>query len=216
MQSLSKPPEDYRALCRLAVVSVVLGAFSVLTAFHWSFLVLPLAALISGWRAIKRINALPEQLTGRTVAWVGIGLASGMWLFGGVCWAVSQMREVPPGYRLITFDDLQPNPNVVGEIFPPAILKLEGEKVFLRGYIYPGQQMFGIKEFILVPTLGHCSFCTRELRSTEMVLVRMQGDLRARYAPRLTRVGGRMRLDREAARARYGSIPYIIDADYIR
>jgi hypothetical protein len=85
------------------------------------------------------------------------------------------------------------------------------QRVFIRGFIYPGRQTQGIKEFVLVPTLGHCSFCFTQLRPTDFVRVRLVGDLTVDYTSTEIGVGGRLRVDRLSAQA-----PYALEADHVQ
>ena len=209
------PPARYRAVSPLAVISVILGAASIVLFFHWTMVVVPLAGLICGWRALRRIDS-SEDMTGVNVAVAGMALSAVMGGLGGMLLVLTGRYEVPMGYRAISFSDLQPDLNDREQLLPPLVDKLEGERVFIRGFIYPGRQASGLKQFIFVPSVSHCNFCSQQLRSTEMIMVKMGGDLTAEYTTRLTRVGGRLKVDREAAKERFGSMPYTIECDYVR
>jgi hypothetical protein len=177
---------------------------------------LPLLGLFCGWLALKRTARTTAELTGGGLALTGIGLSLFLGGVGGGLLLFTGRFEVPFGYRVVTWDELQTDPNRPADLIPPAIEKLEKEKVFVRGYMYPGRQVIGLRSFVLVPTEGHCNFCTRQLRSSEMIMVVMAGDLRADYTSKLARVGGRLRLDREQAMNPYGGFPYIIECDHFR
>lgn len=212
---LPEPPKRYRAVSPLGVLSVVFGAASILLFFHWSLIVLPLLGLLLGWLALRRL-ARGDDLTGAGLAMGGIALSVVMGGVGGTLYYFTSRHEVPVGYKVVTFTDLQPDPANPTEPLPPLVDDLEGEKVFFRGYIYPGRQVIGLKRFILVPSQSHCSFCTRQLRSTEMMQIEMAGDLTANYTSRAVGVGGRLRIDRAAAAFPYGTFPYRLECDYVR
>ncbi len=133
-----------------------------------------------------------------------------------------QKHSVPAGYKAITFDDLQPNPDDPSEIIPQAAFDLEpndkdpDKRIFISGYIYPGRRTVNIKEFIFVPTLSHCNFCTAQLKSTEMINVKFTGDLTTDYTLNEIKIGGKMRIDRDQLLNPLGGLPYQLEADYLQ
>ncbi len=212
------PEAVYRALSTSAVLSVVFGALSWLSALHWGWGILPLLGVASALWAWRRISRTPEELSGLALAKAGLGLSLGLWAAGALCYYVVVMRDVPYGYTPITFEQLQPDPDKPGQLIAPLAVELQetDAKVFLRGYMYPGRQTTGLKKFVLVPTIGHCSFCMTRLKSTEMIHVELTGDLATRYKSTLVSVGGKLIVDPSAAASLYGGFPYQIQADYIR
>lgn len=64
----------YRAISRLAVLSLVLGVLSVFCFADLTFLVAAVAAVVTGYLAERRIQRLPEILTGRGLAQAGLAL----------------------------------------------------------------------------------------------------------------------------------------------
>ena len=197
----------------MAVASLVFGVLSILTVFSWFFAVVPLLGIMLGRLALHRIRDFPGELTGRGLAWAGVAVSLGLWIFGCACLVFTRYREVPYGYTALSFESLQPDKDVPGEKIPPAILDLQDKKVFIKGHMYPGRRSMGIKQFILVPTIDHCKFCSRQLKSTEMILVTLAGDLNTRYRSRLTGFGGKLRIDAEQASRAFGGLPYRIEAD---
>ena len=206
----------YRTLNVLAVVSTVFGALSILTAFTPFLGPVPVAGVILAMLALRQIRRAPEEYTGRGFAIAGLLLSLGLWVVGAGCYVYGQHRGVPHGYKLISFDDLQPDPDVPGEVIPPVVLELDDKKIFIRGFMYPGRRYTRIKQFILVPTMDHCNFCSRSLKSTEMVGIKLVGDLVTNYRNRLAGFGGTLRIDEEQAARPFGGMPYRIDADEVR
>jgi hypothetical protein len=64
----------YRAISSLAVFSLIFGLLSVFSFASLWFLLLMAGSTITGWLAIRRIRRVPEILTGRSLAVVGIGV----------------------------------------------------------------------------------------------------------------------------------------------
>jgi hypothetical protein len=209
------PHAHYREVNRFAVIGVVLGALSILTMFGWFFGVLPLAGIVLGILALRQIDAAPGDMTGRGFAIAGIVLSAVLWIVGTGYIVFVAINEVPVGYTVLTFEDLQPNPDNAGELIPQKILDLEDKYVYIKGYMYPGRQNTGIQQFVLVPSRFHCQFCQRDLKSTEMVQVSTVGDLLADFAVNKTGVGGKFHVDLGEATRPLGGLPYKIEADYL-
>jgi hypothetical protein len=212
LTSPAPPPANrYRALNPLAITSVVLGALSILTALHWAFVVVPLAAIIVGWIAWKQIRKAPEEWIGATLVLIGVGLAIAMWILGYGWLILARSSEVPPGYDRVTYAMLQPDPLKPTEPIPQTALDMDDRKVYMQGYMQSRRTLTGIKEFILCPTNGDCPFCTPSPRPTEKVKVILQGDLEATYTTHPIGVAGHFRINRKNA----GGIPYELEAEYL-
>ena len=215
-------PLSYRVVNPLAVTSLVLSVLTFLTMFSWFFFFIPVAAIIFGWAALSKMARFPGQYTGGKLAVAGIITAIGLWIFGTVFMVFIAGAEVPLGYTKITFTQMQPDPDTPGEIIPPDAFDLQFDetsmdkkRVFIKGYIFPGRQTIGLKNFILVPSQMHCKFCSRQLKSTEMISVSLEGDLQTNYSTNLMRVGGKLHIDKAEAAKPLGGLPYRIEADYI-
>ena len=202
----------YRSVNPWAVASVLLGVLSVTAAFDRLFIFIPLGGAFAGWKALRQLRHFREVQTGIILARVGIA-TSVFFGLSGTIFLHFVMNDVPYGYTEITFEDLQPNP---GEAVARYALELQptmrdDRKVFIRGFIYPGRQTQGIKDFVLVPTLGHCSFCFTQLRPTDFVRVKLASDLTVDYRSTEIAVGGRLHVDQLSPQA-----PYALEADHVQ
>src|SRR5437773_1671732 len=86
VQPYASPPEaveDYRALSTAAVTSVLLGLLGGVAFLHWLLGLVPLLGLLAGVYALFQIKRRSDELTGRGLTWVGIGL-SAFCLVGGL------------------------------------------------------------------------------------------------------------------------------------
>jgi hypothetical protein len=213
-------PQRYRSLSWLAILSLAVGVFSFFTVFHPVFGVIPLLAIVLGWYAVRKIHGTPGEYTGEAFAWGGIAAAVALGLSGLIIDHYIQIHSIPSGYQPITFDDLQSLNEQ--EIIPAAAYDLEptdqnrDKRIYISGFIYPGRRTLRLKEFILVPTLGHCQFCSRQLKSTEMIFVKFTGDLKTDYTNNLVKVGGKFHIDREQVANPFGGLPYQLEADYFQ
>ena len=213
----TEPESDYRAVNLWALASILLGVLSVTAALDWLFVFIPLAGVMTGWRALRQFRRLGEAQMGIMLAHAGIA-SSVLFGLSGAVFLHFVVRNVPYGYKEITFQDLQPDP---GELVSRYAVELQptlsrDQKVFIKGFIYPGRQTRGIKEFVLVPTLGHCSFCMPQIRSTDLIRVKLVSDLTVDYRSWEIGVGGRLRVNPEAARNPRGQPPYSLEADYVK
>jgi len=214
---------QYRSVNVTAVLSVIFGVLSILTVFGWIFWAVPILSIALAVRALKQIQYASQEYMGEGFARAGIAVAIVLWLSGMYIQHYIQQHSIPSGYKPITFDYLQPNPDKFDEIIPPAAFDLEpsdkdpDKRVFIKeGYIYPGRRSINIKEFILVPTLAHCNFCQQQLKSTEMINVKLTGDLSTDYYSQPIKVGGKLHIDREQLLNPLGGLPYQLEADYLQ
>ena len=216
-------PVGYRTVNPFAVTSLALGVLSFLTMFTWFLFVIPLAGVTFGWIALGQMSRRPGQYTGNKLAVAGILSSVVLWTLGTTYVVFVAGTEVPIGYTRVTFTQMQPNPDNKGEVVPQEILDLQFDetsmdkkRIFIKGYLYPGRQTIGLRNFILVPSQSHCKFCSSQLRSTEMISVKLEGDLKINYRTQLVAVGGKLRVDTAEAAKPLGGAPYFIDADYVR
>ena len=65
--------------------------------FWWPLAIIPIAGMVVGWLALRRIRAAPEEWTGLKLAQWGIGVSLALWIVG-YAWYFAGMREIPFGY----------------------------------------------------------------------------------------------------------------------
>jgi hypothetical protein len=220
----SSSPLEYRSLSALAIFGLAAAAFSILTVFHWLFWLIPLTAIYLGNRAIKQIYSAPTEYTGLGFARAGMAAALVLGLIGhSIHWYI-QKYTVPHGYKPITWDLLQPDPQNPAEIIPEAARKLEPDdtdrdrRIYIAGFLndQSTRQMSNIKQFILVPTLSHCNFCQINLKSTEMILVKFTGGLTIDRTQNEIKLGGKFKVDPDQAANPFGGLPYVLEADFLQ
>lgn len=152
------PADAYRALATSAVASLALGVLSILALLDWWLALIPIAGVILGLVALRKIHKQPEEYTGRGVAIAGIVLGTLFWLGGFGRLGYIHATEVPTGYARIDYSLLQPQPDDPPNSIPPEAKALDGKKIFIKGYVYPGLQRDGITQFLLVRDQGTCCF----------------------------------------------------------
>lgn len=212
----------YRRVSLLAVASLVCGGLSFLGFMHWVFFALPLAGLACGFLAITRLRRLSRDMIGEELAWGGIAASVALGLVGWIGGTLFSSGAAPYGYTEISFEDMQPVPGKMydpgdpGAWVPKSLMKLNGQKVFVHGFIYPTRFMTGLRNFVLVRSEQHCSFCVQNIKPTDMIDVTMAGEATADYRQGKIGVGGRLKINPEEAANPLGGMPYTIEADCIR
>lgn len=209
--------DDYRTLSKAAIASVVMLMIGLLGLLSVPFLVVPVLGILLGAWAWRNLRRYPDELSGRLPAVVGI-VGSLVVLIGGSIWHVHEyMTEVPEGYKRISFDDLQPRvePSSTGEPVIPT--ELDGQRVFVKGYVHPGVASLGYnKKFILVPDMGTCCFGGQP-KLTDMIEVTILDQKGVKYSTRKQKLGGVLRVTnrlKKVAGGLTGGI-YELEADYV-
>ena len=203
----------YRALSVLAIVAFVLSLFTPLMLLSNWFVLFPLFGALCGIFGLYKILSCPFDYSGRYFALAAIvfsfllGIAAAGW---GI-W--SYYFHVPYGYTVVSYAELRPDPKT--NRLPDHIRALgeEHRKIYIRGFMYPGRQLSGIKNFMLVRTIAHCKFCSPEQNPFDMISVHCTGDLKVPYRTKAVEIGGELHVNEEF---RYGELPYHIEADLFR
>lgn len=206
----------YRALSKAAVTSLVLALFSIAALLFAELLVLPLAGLALGIVALRNMRRYPDEVSGKPIALIGTVGCALLLVGGSALHAVTYATEVPEGYERIAFNSLKSPPRAPD--FPPAeALQLDGQRVFLKGYIHPSVDGMGaIKKFVLVPDLGTCCFGGQP-PLTHMIEVTVTGKQHVEYSQRKRKLAGVLHVDRRLKPITgLQGVYYQLEADYVK
>ena len=211
-----EPEQDYRAVSTPAVASLALGVLSVLAMLDWWLAIVPIAGAILGIYALRVIGRSPEEYTGKRFAVLGIALSAVLLVVGLSYQSYVYATEVPPGYERISYEILQPEPES-GLPVPAAIRDLDGKDVFIKGYVYPGEQQHGITRFMLVRDQGDCCFGGTP-KETDRILVTLKDPRGFTFSEKRFKVAGRFRFEPMPAPAGMssGGIFYHLDGAELR
>jgi hypothetical protein len=211
-----EPARSYRSVSALAVASLLFGILSAAVFLDWLLVIVPIVAILLGLRALGRIRREPEEWAGAALARAGIALAV-LFTIAGYGWLLhARAKEIPHGYTAVTYRDLQADPDTPGQWVPPFALTLEGKKVFVKGYMYPGRQQADLTSFIISRDNGTCQFCMPHPRPSDLIMVQLAGDLRIDYTRQLLRIGGILHVEPEPKRGAPAGCAYRLEADYLR
>ncbi|MBX9790944.1 MAG: DUF4190 domain-containing protein [Pirellulales bacterium] len=207
---------DYRALSAPAVASLVAGVLSCTAFAGWIMGAIPLVGILLGVAALWRIGQQPESLTGARLAWTGITLSALFWASGAGWLAYEYAHEVPEGYTRITYAELQPEPGAAPDTVPTSARRLDGQRVFIKGFAYPGKQSKGIEEFILCRDKGTCCFGGPSPKLTDMIQIHLKNGLKLDHSLRVQKLAGTFRVETSAASDDLGRVLYHLDAEYLK
>jgi len=208
--------EDYRSLSGLAVAALILGLLSPIAFAAPILLLIPILAVVLGLLAICKIRRESEYYSGTTLAVIGVVLAVFSATTAGAMHSILNDIEVPDGYQPITFWQLQPDEDHPETPIPPAALELDGKRVFVKGYVYPGTQRRDLKKFTLVPDMKSCCFGGQPAL-TDMIEVTLKDPLRVSFAYRRRGLGGILRVHPHLKpNAELEGVYYELEADYLK
>lgn len=200
-QFFSEPASEeipsYRAVSKWAIFSVGLGLFAVAGLLFPGVLALALVGIICGFVSLTNIRRYPDELTGTPAAWIGIALCGLLFVGGTIKHVTEYITELPPGYtseNRHSFAELQVDKQRPDLQVSPTAQELNGQKIFLKGYVHPEFGGGPVKKFVLVPDMGTCCF-GGDPKPTDMIEVTLEGDKRITYNQRLRKVAGVFRVD---------------------
>jgi len=206
---------EYRALSSLAVASLLFGVISIVTFLSWWLVVIPVLGLATGVVAYRRIARMPRELTGKPLAVSGAILSVAFAAAGLGRLSYVYATEVPKGYERISYELLQPDIEHPGEAIPASAIALEGKRVFIKGYVYPGQQTTGIKQFLLVRDQGDCCFGGNP-KITDRIQVTLVDPLSLTFQTRLHKLAGTFHVAPGAGSDGRGGVFYHLEADHLQ
>ena len=214
---VTESDNDYRALSGAAVMSLALAFLSALALFSLYLAVIPISGVLFGLYAVLQIRKNPSELTGRGVAIAGMILSFSLLVASVSVASYVYATEVPRGYERIFYSQLQPEEGKIGQKIPPLAEDLDGKKVFIKGYVFPGKQRQGIKTFLLVRDKGDCCFGGNP-KLTDRIQVTLADPERLRFDPYLHKIAGTFRLvkDPDQAIDAGGEVYYHLDDGQLR
>lgn len=185
----------YQSLSRAAVGSVVMAVLGLLSFLLVGMLLLPVVALLLAISALLSIRKYPDELLGKPLAVTGLAMSGLTLCLSPAYHAYVYATEVPPGYERIAFSSLT-SPTGAADQPPAAALSLDGQQVFVKGYIHPtSMDSPRAKKFVLVPDLGTCCFGGQP-PLTHMIEVTLTGDNFASRSMRKQKLAGTLHVNR--------------------
>ena len=204
--------EDYRALSSAAVASLLIGLLGGVAFLSPYLAIFPFLGMMAGIWALIQVRRRSDELTGRGLAWIGFGL-SAFCFFGGLAMAaIVYATEMRPDHIRVSYVELQPPP---GQQMPQRAFELDGQKVFIKGYMFPPSKKSGIAQFLLVRDKGDCCFGGNP-KITDRIQVTLQDKLRVVYHGGVYKLHGTFHVGRsDKAVDAGGEVFYHLEADTV-
>lgn len=208
---------EYRSVSKAAIVCVVFTLMAALAFLFEVFVLFPLLGFCFGAVAIVNIRKYPDELVGKMAAQIGTVICA-ICFAGALGWhAYVWFTEVPEGYQRISFSTLNADPKS-GIDFSDESVELDGQKVFVRGYVRPGNKKTRLKKFILVGDFGSCCFGGSP-DIWDIVAVNIKTDKTVDYGYGRRKIGGKFKLNKRPRGHKDKEIPgivYEIEADHVQ
>jgi len=209
---------DYKPMSMLATASLVVGILSVVSFIGITALAVPVAGILLSLLALWQIRASRGQLIGATAAVAALLCSSGFLVAGASYQAVQYVYEVPEGHIRLRMNWLAEQ----GLIYEkgkyrvsPEVAALDGKKVYVKGYMYPGVKIVGITEFTMCKDTLQCCFGGQP-QPTDMIFVTMKPGVTATHRDKLLAgVAGTFRVKNLDDGLPLGAI-YTVEADLFR
>ena len=216
-KSFANPEADqydqYRTLSFSAIITFVFGLIAIPTGLLASLnpflLVLPCIGMLIGVLSVWKLKNRQQEFTGYNLARIGLALSTTLLLVGVSHAIYTYMTEVPDGFERLTFSQLQPDPGYPHIPFAPVAADFADKQVFVKGYVYPDDQLGDIKRFILVPDFGACCFGGKP-KLTDMMQVTLDDPHRVKYSYFNRSLAGTFRL-RTSTASKVGEVVYHLE-----
>jgi hypothetical protein len=195
----ASPADDfsYRPVPPLAPISLFLGICSLAGFAGIPCLAIGFVGGVIGMIALWQIRRATGELGGTVVAALGVVLSSGLFVAASGYHAYSYVTELPEGHQRVNFTELSKHEPIFSEgklHVDPEVAALDGQPIYIKGYMYPTRQQTGISEFVMVKDTGQCCFGGQP-KLTDMIVVKFEDGLTVDHREQqLVGVGGIFRV----------------------
>lgn len=183
----------YRPIPMLIPISMGFVFLSLTAAMIPELLAIPVIGIVLAALALRQIRQSHGNLSGSWMAISSIAIQAVIAVSFAAMHAYSFATEVPPGFDRVNFVADIAKKGFVNDGgmtgLHPDVQNLIGKKVMIKGYMYPSKTMDGIRQFVLCKDNDQCCFGGQP-KTTDMILVRMNGDKTAYYKTGLVAVAG--------------------------
>jgi hypothetical protein len=200
--------EGYRTVSRAAVTSVALAVLGLVAFWAPLFVILPFLAVCFGFIGLSSIRRYPDELVGKKAAWLGI-LLGGLVFASSVGWhSFVYVTEVPEGFSRVRFYELKPSSRS-NLLFTERAEELDGQQVFIKGYVRPGNESRNLKKFVLTGDFGDCCFGGNP-KISEVIGITILSDQTVDYDFRYRTIMGTFKLNKNPKAIDEKDVPHII------
>ena len=204
---------DYKPVPAYAPVAGVIAILSATALFAEIMVLLAFAGIFVGGFAVYRIRKANGALGGKT--WARLGLYGSLVCFvaGIATHAYAYATEIPAGHIRVNFPHDISNKqfvyvNGVRELHPDVAL-LDGQKIFIKGFMYNTQKQTGLDNFVLLKDNGKCCFGGAP-KPFDMMVVKLQNGKTVDKIDGLISVAGTLKCYPQSP----GAV-YLLEATYV-
>ena len=207
--------DAYRAVSWSAVAAILIAIPSLLALIFPAMILLSIIALLLSVHAISTIRQRRDEFTGLQTAYVALGIALLTGIGGATVASVIYATEVPEGYERINW--LMLGAEVKDGPPPPSAIELDGQMIFIKGYVLPGNGGDNMTEFVLVPDLGTCCFGGQPALTDKILVTVTNPDDGVGFSFRRRKLAGVLRVDPTWKRPdAIDGIYYELQAEYVQ
>ncbi|TWU20467.1 hypothetical protein Pla52o_43450 [Novipirellula galeiformis] len=208
----------YRAVSRAAIASMIFFVLALpgLIPTFSPLLILTAVGVAAGIVGLRATKQFPDEFGGGALAKFGLIANAALLLCGVSLHVYIYLTEVPEGYTRVPFQELQ-QPQSVPDSPTRFAYDIDGEKVFIKGYIHPASGGGALRQFILVPDLGTCCFGGQP-KSSDMIEVTVAHGKNVKAGLTKRKLAGKFQLNRAPQKLTDfdNNIFYRLKADQVR
>lgn len=207
---------SYHPVPVLAAAGLVVSLISSIAIFVWLALPLCLVGFLLSTLGLWMIRRSKGAYGGTKVAISGMVFAM-LFFVGGIAFQIYAFQtEVPEGYQRKSFvadiADKLPLPKGLSFEIHPDVAALDGQRVFIKGYIYQTERVHNLQEFLFVKDNQSCCFGANPAITDRIGVVMKDGE-GIDYVAGKVAVAGTFRINKNFTGAAGMEPLYILDAD---
>ncbi|MSR60807.1 MAG: DUF3299 domain-containing protein [Planctomycetaceae bacterium] len=167
---------DYNPVPPLAPITLFLGICAIAGLMGIPAMAIGFVGLVTGMICLWQIRRSQGELGGGVVTKTGLVLCALFLVSGSALHAYNYVTELPEGYQRISFNWLSSEkPKFVDRELKvtEGVEAIDGQRIFIKGYMYPTRQHTGLTEFVLLKDTGQCCFGGNP-NVTDMIVVKFQ------------------------------------------
>jgi len=210
---------NYRPIPVLAPITLAIGFCSIIGLAWIPGLAVPLSGVVLGILTLYQIRNSRGEYGGFKLTVTGLFLSSVLFLAGTSLHAYTYATEVPEGYTRLDFRWLAQQKPIEedGKLrIADEAKEMDGQKVFVKGYMYPENQVHGLRHFVLCKDTGQCCF-GGDPAITDMIDVEFVNDTRANFRQlQLVSVAGTFRAKKIVGKGGKLAAIYSIEGEYFK
>jgi hypothetical protein len=209
----------YRPIPVLAPLTLAIGFCSIIGLAWVPGLTVPLMGIVLGVLTLLQIRNSRGEYGGFKLTVTGLVLCSTFFLVGSSVHAYIYATEVPEGYERLDFRWLAQQKPIEedGRLrIADEAKAMDGQKIFVKGYMYPENQQKGLSRFVLCKDTGQCCF-GGDPAITDMIAVEFVNDTRADFRNlQLVSVAGTFRAKKIVGKGGKLAAIYSIEGEYFK